>query len=403
MAIKSGQILHDAYGFVIDRIQTAGVGNVNIPQEKIYELGNYQTVATVRDIPDLSFDLESLDMSCEIEALLTNADPGSLSAGQKFEFTKHVPLDIISPFKSGNGAFDIVKGLAVPYLTLESAGYRFGVGQSGSQQFSLRGDSIYYVPGAPVYEEFAAAGTGPYTLTDDALAYQESGTTIYVLGVCYVTSTGAYKRLFHGSDYSDTSTAFTLAVAPPAGSTIRVVYGTDNAKTYNQAVHQDATVKPAAIRAKDIDVYVQSDPSNAASALTRWASVQSFEANWRVNLDNDEEFGNTHYVAQDYDQAEVNGSVTIKPRDMDDLFTRIRQIAGLTATNEVIGALSSKPLKMELRVNHPDTGARIKTLYIPDARFTVPAVQGRVQQKLETQLSWESDSGVIEVYNGARP
>ena len=31
MAIKAGQILHDVNGFVIDRIQSAGVGNVNIP------------------------------------------------------------------------------------------------------------------------------------------------------------------------------------------------------------------------------------------------------------------------------------------------------------------------------------------------------------------------------------
>ena len=49
MAIKAGQILHDAEGYVIDRIQSAGVGSLNIPEEKIKELGNFNTVATVRD------------------------------------------------------------------------------------------------------------------------------------------------------------------------------------------------------------------------------------------------------------------------------------------------------------------------------------------------------------------
>jgi hypothetical protein len=65
VAIKAGQIIHDAQGFVVDRIQTGGVSNLNIPEEKIYELGNFFTVATIRDIPDLSFDLESLDVSTE--------------------------------------------------------------------------------------------------------------------------------------------------------------------------------------------------------------------------------------------------------------------------------------------------------------------------------------------------
>ena len=69
MAVKGAQILHDAEGFVIDRLQSAGVGNVNIPEEKIYELGNFKTVATVRDIPDLSFDMESFDVSTEVEEI----------------------------------------------------------------------------------------------------------------------------------------------------------------------------------------------------------------------------------------------------------------------------------------------------------------------------------------------
>jgi hypothetical protein len=47
MAIKGGQIIHAGNGVaVIDRIQTAGPGQLNIPTEKIYELGNYKSVAT---------------------------------------------------------------------------------------------------------------------------------------------------------------------------------------------------------------------------------------------------------------------------------------------------------------------------------------------------------------------
>ena len=54
MALRGGQILHVGNGVtVIDRLQVAGSGDLNIPTEKIYELGNYESVATIRDGPDI--------------------------------------------------------------------------------------------------------------------------------------------------------------------------------------------------------------------------------------------------------------------------------------------------------------------------------------------------------------
>src|SRR4051812_13113989 len=71
MAIKAGQIVHAGNGVaVIDRIQTGGPGQLNIPTEKINELGNYKSVATIRDTPDLTFTAESFDVSTEFEGLV---------------------------------------------------------------------------------------------------------------------------------------------------------------------------------------------------------------------------------------------------------------------------------------------------------------------------------------------
>lgn len=403
MSIKAGQIIHDAQGFVIDRIQTGGVSNLNIPEEKIRELGNFLTVATVRDIPDLSFDLESLDVSTEIEALSLGIDPTSVNAGDEFDFLDSKPMDVISPFKAGQGLYTIVKGIVLPYLTLESLTYRFGTRQNATQQMTLRGDSVYYIPGSPYYEEFSGNGvTTVFTLAHTAILYNESGDDVYALGVCVVKSDGTYQRLFHGIDYTDTATTFTLADATlaPAGSKIRVVYGSTTQATYAQTVHQGTSVKPAAVRGKDIDVYVGS--SAATPVFSRWTSVQNFEVTRRVNLDNDEEFGNPHYVAQDYDTADVTGTVTVRPRNPTDLWDKIHQVANV-ADNEVVGPLTSITLPVELRINDPETGDRVKTLYVPDARFTVPSVQGRVQQKTEVTFNFSSDEGQLLVYAGERP
>lgn len=400
MAIKAGQILHDVNGFVIDRIQSAGPGNLNIPQEKIYELGNFQTVATIFDIPDLSFDLESLDMSTEIEAILINKDPRTTPTGQEYDFASCVPINVISPFKTGTGVFSIVKGLAVPFLNLESMTARFGVRQNSTVSYSLKGDSIFYIPGSPYQQTFASTTTGPYTLTRTAIPFVRDAVTQYVLGMHLILADGTYQRLFRGTDYTDTPTTFTLTTTPPSSSRINVVYGSLTAASYPQTVHQPTTVKPAAIRGKDIDIYIGS--AAATPVFSRWASVQSAELNWRVNLDRDEELGNEQIVVQDYDVAEVDGTITVRSRDTADLWAKIHQVANV-ATTQVVSTNTTVSVPVEIRVSDPESGTRLKTYYVSDARFTLPPIQGRVQQKLETPFAFSSDGGNMKIYQGARP
>ena len=402
MAIKSGQIIHDVHGFVIDRIQTGGVSNLNIPQEKIYELGNYQTVATVRDIPDLSFDMESFDVSCEVEALIHGVNPSSVTSGQEFAFSTTYPIDVISPFKAGNGVFTVVKGIAVPYLNLEQVTYRFGVGQNATQQFTLRGDGVYYIPGSPYSQTFTLVNnTLTYNFTNTALPYEEAGNTLYALGACVKNTSGAYKRLFFGTGtngYSNTSAGITLNTDwfDSGYTTLHVVYGSATVATYSQAVHPSTSVKPAAVRAKDTLVYVGDGTST--STLELWSGVQSFEVTRRVNLDNDEEFGNSHYVSSDYDTADVTGSITVKAADATALWDLIHQVSG-TTTSEIAGPIEAPSLEVMLQVRDPDTGDILKTWDIPDAKFTLPGAQGRVQQKLEVTFPFTSDAGLLSVYN----
>lgn len=400
MSIKAGQILHDAHGYVLDRIQSAGVTSLNIPEEKIYELGNFRTVATVRDIPDLSFDCEQFDMTCEMEAIITGQDPTTIIAGQEFDFNNYMPIDVISPFKSGTNAYDIVKGVAIPYLTLEKATYRFGVKQNATQTFTFRGDTINYIPGTPYYQEFTNTGAATYSFTNTAIEYVEAGISHYALCVVAINrSTHTWKRLFQGTDYTNTSSGFTTTGANAGYTKFAVTYGSATAGTYLQTVHQNVSIKPAAIRGKDIDIYVGN--TSATPVFTRWTSVQSFEVNRTVNLDKNEEFGNAHYTSQDYDTADVSGTIGVRAQDPAELWTKLAQVANI-ATNKIIGPYTSVFLPVEIRITDPDTGTLLKTLYIPDCRFTVPAIQGKVQSKLETSFAFSSDGGTLKVYSGAR-
>ena len=220
MAIKAGQILHVADQFVVDRIQTAGPGDLNIPQEKVYELGNYQSVGIVRDVPDLSFTLECLDVDTEVEALLVGSvNPFADAPSTKYELAKNRPIDILSPWKTPYGEFEAVNGVAIPGLTLESASYRYGLTENAGETFTLNGDSIYYVPGAPWQD--VAVGDGietEFTFEHGpALSYSEGGRTFYALSV---SVTGERVTQIDRAGLPAATTAGVTAVYAPAGAPV---------------------------------------------------------------------------------------------------------------------------------------------------------------------------------------
>jgi hypothetical protein len=59
MSVHAGDILHVGGNNVIDRIQSAGLGDVNLPIETIREVGNREVVDKVTGEPDFTFTLES--------------------------------------------------------------------------------------------------------------------------------------------------------------------------------------------------------------------------------------------------------------------------------------------------------------------------------------------------------
>lgn len=410
MAIKGGQIIHTGNGtFLIDRIQTAGPGQLNIPTEKIYELGNYKSVATIRDTPDITFSMESFDVSTEVENMLTG---GAGNFGTGVDLATCVPVDIASMFKGGLTAaspYAIISSVALPFLYLESASYRFGVGENSTQTFNLRGDSIFYNPG-PTYVQLAnASGSAAQAVATTHPAYQVAeGDARRVLSV---TVNGI--RLSFGADYTETYgsisggaavTTVHITDAQTAGTNnIRIMYASPEALSFNQASHPDTTIKPAAVRGKDVDIYVGGyDPTDVpGSADNKLVSVQNVTVDWRVTLDRDLEMGNAFVVGQDFEVPDVSGNLNVKPRTPQELAILIRKVQGVTDATKVLGAQTAVPLELDIIVREPGTSNVVKRLHVPDARFSLPGFSGRVQTKTTWDLPWSSDEGTLKVYDGS--
>lgn len=408
MAIKAGQILHvGSAGFVIDRIQSAGAGSINVNTERIEELGNYNAIATLRDTPDLSFEMETYDMGTEIHELLVGAAAAD-AAGTKYDVELDVvPFNIISPFKAA-GAFNNIRGLIIPYLNIESLAYAFSVDNVGSLTVGLRGDSIYYVPGG-VYEETFDGdgiattftfGNGTGGVAGPALKSSVGGSDWYALDVMYNDGTNGWVRQRRGAslDYTDTSTTVVFNTAPASGTdNIRVVYGNATEPTYAAGVHKtvgDNT--PAAVKGRYVEIQF-------GGSQTVWSGVQSASVEWRASLERDEELGNPLVVDQDFDVPDVTGSFTMKAATAGDLFDQILDVQGVTSPDIVNASDDPPAIDIRFVIKDPFDGATLQTLRVPDAQFDPVAIQGQVGNKLEVDFPFTSAGGDLDIYKGAVP
>jgi hypothetical protein len=483
MAIRASQMLHVGNGtVVVDRIQSGGPGQLNIPTERIEELGNYKAVAVIRDVPDLTFPWTSLDVSLENEALLagsyagrkvtdavtngtttltsatasfTSADVGrqvvvwgagtggadlvttiasvtdgttavltvaatSTDTGQTLrilpdgiDLATAVPIDIASQFKAGVSATDptaVVAAVAVPFVLLESMSYSFGYSTDAQQQAQLRGDTIFYCPGALYVETAVGTGSSGQTIVTAQPAYASSEAD----GRRVIAVTANSTRLTLGVDYTETYGTITAGAAVTtvnlnatyaSTDNLRIIYSSPTLKQYADSANEDATIKPAAVRGKDIEVYVGGyDPNDVAgSQAHRWTGVQSVKLDWKVTVEKDQEFGNYYAVAVDYtDVPDVTGSVDIKPRDPADLAAKIREAAGITDATQMLGPTSSVPLALDIVIKdaqtQPGVSKVIKRFHVADARFTLPGYTGQVKQKLTVTVPFTSDQGALVVY-----
>jgi hypothetical protein len=403
LSVKTGSLIWNGNGFVLDRVQNAGPSALNLARTRVYEDGNPQAVGIVSDQPDLTFDIESWDMSTDFEAINLGLDPAAVTSGQSLVLTDSVPLDVLSPWRRRNSATVTKGGIIIPALYLETAAYRYGVRQQAAETFTYKGDAEFWSPGAPYRQSFAKSGAGPYALAHTAIVYRETGVAQFVLGLCWIDPDGTYKRLFHGLDYTDTANSFTLTAAAtaamPGTATLHAMYSSLTQQTVPQQITKTTAEKPAAYQSKDIDVYISD--GQPTPTMVRWDRVQTAEVTWKVTRQATEELGNPHYVEQDYDVPDVSGTITVRPSDIDNLLAKLAQALNVAA-GEVVGVLSSTPLEMEVRVSHPDTKAPVKTHYIPDARFSPPTLQARANSSQDFPFPFQSEAGLHEVIKGAR-
>jgi hypothetical protein len=301
MSVHAGSILTVGGANVIDRIQSAGLGDVRIPIETIREVGNELVVDKVPGEPDFTFTMESLDVSTDLMAWLTGkvgtvaADhpPGfGDAAGTEYKWEDTGFVNVTSPWKDpASGSTGTVKaGHLIPAYYPTRYRARFGATDFATQEVELGGATFYYGKFAPVEEYATGDGTVvAFTSADPAVRHRiggAGGTTFrsvfgvivngvpQVEGVDYTTTGG-----------NSTPVVITFTVAPPAAAVVKYVYFTTAAKAYAQSVLASNIVKPGAVRGRNIVVYLgaaAAAPASPGSRRSSWRrpAIRRSSASW---------------------------------------------------------------------------------------------------------------------------
>lgn len=413
MSIPAGDILHVGGKNVIDRLQSAGLGNVNLPIETIREVGNREVVDKVTGEPDFTFQLESYDASTEVMAWLTGKVGGGTGSAQGAgdsdpEGTSYDWLDaagkalnIISPWKDGTtGSAGVVEaGVLIPGYYPIKLNERFGVTDNSTFTVELGGGSFFYAKSAPFedYKEGNGA-TKKFASTHPTVPYRVGGaegeTFRNVFGVLVDGDLQTEEIDFVVTGGGGATAEIEFTVAPENGADIRFCYFTTAEQKYPQTVHPATIVKPGAVRGKNIRIVINGK---------RAGGGQSFELEASVEGEVEREMGNEEIIGRVVNGTDCNGTFTVRAKDVDAFFALMKEITGVEE-DEVYGWFNNHTVELDIEIENPkNPGKLLKTISVGDAKFQPPGTDAKVNSPTDFAISWQSVEGTFVEFKGAKP
>lgn len=412
MSVHAGEILHVGGNNVIDRIQSAGLGDVRLPIETIREVGNREVIDKVPGEPDFTFTLESLDVSTDLMAWLTGAPEGASAssgaapgasdpAGTEYDWLDCVFVNVASPWKDpDSGSRGVVEaGHLIPGYYPTRLRYRFGVTDNATQEVELGGGAFFYAEAAPVEQfEEGDGATRVFASDDPAIQYRRGGaggtTFRAVFGVLVdgqlQTEDVDYRVSGGAADPGSTAT-ITFTEAPANRADIRFCYFTSATREFPQSVHASVIVKPGAVRGRNIRVEING---------TRIGGVQTAEIEATVEGEVERELGTEDIVGRSITGTDCNGTLTIRSKDRDAFFDQLEVITGVDR-DEVYGWFNDNSVDLQIKIENPrNPGEILKTIRIEDAKFQPPGTPARVNTPTDFAFNFESVNGTFKDIKG---
>lgn len=410
MSVLAGDILHIGGNNIIDRIQQAGLGNVNLPTETIREVGNREVVDIVPQEPDFTFTLQSFNTSVELMAFLTGQVGGAASGeapgsadpeGTEYRFGDCGFVNIPSPWKKGStGSAGVVEaGFLIPGYYPTGYSLNFGVTDNAQQQATLSGGSYYYAEGAPVEQQETGNGATKAFETDDVTIKHRRGgvegeSFLNVFGVIVDGDIQVVERDYVVSGGGGSKAKVEFTEAPVNGADIRFCYFTTATKSYPQNLHASSQVVPGAVRGRNIVIEIDGQRAGGGQTFTLDATVEG---------EVEREMGTEDIIAYLVKGTKVEGTFTVRPKDKDDFFKLLNQITGVSRS-EVFGWFNDHTVQLDVKIQNPKNPAKIlKTVRVADAKFQTPGQQAQVNTATDFAVNYASVNGDFSEFKGEAP
>lgn len=412
MSIRAGSILHLSGNYVIDRIQQAGLGNVNLPIETIREVGNRQVVDKIPQEPDFTFSMQDLDVSTDIMAWLTGAAPGGSGSaaapgasdpeGTQYNWLDCAMVNIPSPWKKPeSGSAGVIEaGHLIPGYYPTKVSYNFGVTDNASQTVELSGGSFYYGKGCPREEDFTGDGvTKAFATAENAVHTRRGGAegTDFrsVFGVIVdgeLQTEEVDYTVSGGAEWPGSTATVTFTVAPESGADIRIAYFTSAAHSFPQSVHASTLTKPGAVRGRNIRVLVDG---------VRIGGIQTATLEGTVEGTVERELGTEDITGRVVNGTDANGTLTIRSKNKDAFFAVMKALTDVDGEKEVWGWFNNNTVKLEIQIENPKNPSQIiKTLLVEDAKFQPPGTPAQVNQATDFAFNFSSVEGTFAEVKG---
>lgn len=421
MSIPAGHIITVGALNVIDRLQDAGLQNPKVPTEVVRETGNDLVVGKILTEADFQFQMTSWDVSCDMMAMLNGKMGGAESsegpaaedaAGTAYKWENCQFVNLAAPWArdTGSEGGDIASGVLVPAFYPTALAYKFGVTANAEQSVTLNGGSYYMAEAYPIEETGIGTGEALTIETkEEARVYAIGGfgseTARHVFGVLV---DGVIQQ--EGVDYTEeggvtVKEAHEKAAAkkvkikfitlPKAGAVIKFMYFSDKAHALPQAVHADTTISPAAVRGRNIEIWLG---EGEGRVLLR--GVQTFDLNATTTGQVQREMGTQDPIGYAITGTDANGTITLDPKEEAALYVALEEMTGIKR-NEIQGYINEHTIPMEAKIFNPKVPAEvIKSIKVGDAKFQIPGTTAKVNQTLSLPISYESEKGTFEEIKG---
>lgn len=366
----------------------------NIPTTDIDELGNPQHAGTVRDIAEITASIQAFDVSVKLFAALTGTDPNSYP-GAGVDISALGDVDIIGVIRDETVA-DYAKSVHLRRCRVDSFTFTYSVDGEATEEYTFMGSEKRWFRHDIIVDNYTSAHSSPLTLSQTPIQLKNNNRVIsYVQdGTYYTEVTGAPTA--GDGEYSVSGTSLTTPDTI-TNYAVAVYHANTGSNLWNDVDDQSI---PAAVRGKDIPVYIAAD---------RIDRVQSVTIRGTFPVERIEEMGNANVAGYITQVPQVTGDLTVLDTDL--------ELVALFSTGDPDSAdvefqvceYTADDISLEIRILDPSdscelpgSGTVLKTIYIPAITITSEGHTTNVGGSAQQTFSWRSTTGECIIYSGAR-